>query len=56
MFLDILQKTNLVSILASVAKAAAASGLRSSLCMINNYKGNCQLEHLADGKADLKAC
>lgn len=26
------------------------------LCMINNYKGNCQLEPLAVGKTDLKAC
>lgn len=56
MFLDSLLKTNLYSILASNAKEAAASGLHNSLCMINNYKGNCQLEHLADEKSDLKTC
>ena len=56
MFLDSRQKTNLFSISANIAKGAAASGLHNSLHVMNNYKGNCQLEHLADGKTDLKAC
>ena len=61
MFLDSMQKTNLFNILSIVAKEAGvgwapASGLCNSLRVINSYKGNCRLEHLADGKTDLKAC